>query len=242
MDLKLPAEVEEFRGEARAFIRSELPVDIARRQSEGWHATESDLRCWFSILNARGWSVPDWPREYGGPGWSPLQSYIFEDECAAADAPHLSWRAGSSLVGPVIYTFGSPEHKSRYLPKIRSGEELWCQGFSEPNAGSDLASLRTTAVRDGNQFIVTVPVSLLPSTGATPANYGFNIWPREAAVVTGNGQITDFAPNNALLSVNGLIAVPEPASWLMMLLGFGLIGGVIRFRRRESDAVIAQVA
>jgi hypothetical protein len=99
-----------------------------------------------------------------------------------------------------------------------------------------------TTLLTGNQFIVTVPVSLLPSTGATPANYGFNIWPREGAVVTGNSQITDFAPNNALLSVNGLIAVPEPASWLMMLLGFGLIGGVMRFRRRESDAVIAQVA
>ena len=154
MDLSIPAELEAFRKEARAFIRAQLPPEIARRQSEGWHPSESDLRRWFRILFEKGWSVPDWPKEYGGPGWSPLQSYIFEDECAAADAPHINWRAGPSLVGPVIYTFGTAAQKARYLPKIRSGEELWCQGFSEPNAGSDLASLRTTAVLDGDRFIV----------------------------------------------------------------------------------------
>ena len=87
----------------------------------------------------------------------------------------------------------------------------------------------------GNQFIVTVPTSLLPSTGASVANYGFNIWPRFGATVTGNSQISDFAPNNALLSVNGILpAVPEPSSWLMMLLGFGLVAGAMRFRRRET--------
>jgi hypothetical protein len=93
----------------------------------------------------------------------------------------------------------------------------------------------------GNQFIVSVPVSLLPSTGALAANYGFNIWPREGATVTGNSQITDFAPDNRLLSANGLVAVPEPASWLMMLLGFGLVGGAMRFGRDRTGA-IAQVA
>lgn len=155
MDLTIPVALEQFRSEARAFIRSALPADIARRQREGWHASESDLRRWFRILAQQGWSQPDWPKEYGGPGWQPLQSYIFEDECAAADAPHLTWRAGSSLVGPVIYTFGSEAQKRRYLPKILTGEELWCQGFSEPDAGSDLASLRTRAVRDGDQFIVS---------------------------------------------------------------------------------------
>lgn len=154
MNLAVPPELEEFRLGVREFIRSSLPRDIAQRQREGWHCSENDLRRWFRILDAKGWAVPDWPAEFGGPGWTPIQSYVFEDECAAADAPHNSWRAGSSLVGPVIYTFGSDVQKGRYLPRIRSGDEFWAQGFSEPNAGSDLASLRTMAVQRGEEFIV----------------------------------------------------------------------------------------
>ena len=100
-----------------------------------------------------------------------------------------------------------------------------------------------TVLMSGNQFIVSVPVSLLPSTGAAPANYGFNIWPRFGSTVTNNFQISDFAPNNSLLSVNGIIAgVPEPASWAMMLLGFGLIGGAMRFARRPSQIRPPQMA
>jgi hypothetical protein len=98
-----------------------------------------------------------------------------------------------------------------------------------------------TALLSGNQFIVSVPVSLLGSTGVTPENYGFNIWPRDGAV-SGVASISDFAPNNQLLSANGLVAVPEPASWLMMLLGFALIGGVMRVRRRRTGKAIAQIA
>jgi hypothetical protein len=96
-----------------------------------------------------------------------------------------------------------------------------------------------TALLSGNQFIVNVPVSLLPSTGASPADYGFNIWPRFGATVTGNGQISDFAPNNALLSANGVLPVPEPATWLMMLIGFGLIGSAMRIGRKAPMAQIA---
>jgi alkylation response protein AidB-like acyl-CoA dehydrogenase len=154
MDLTIPPELESFCVEVRAFIKSALPEDISQRQREGWHVSQSDLRRWFKILADKGWSQPDWPVAYGGTGWKPLQSYLFENECAAANAPHLSWRAGSSLVGPVIYTFATEAQKQRYLPKIRTGENLWCQGFSEPNAGSDLASLRTKAVRDGDYFVV----------------------------------------------------------------------------------------
>ena len=100
----------------------------------------------------------------------------------------------------------------------------------QKNGTATLGANSLTTLLSGNQFIVNVPVSLLPSTGATPANYGFNIWPRFGTTVTGNAQISDFAPNNALLSANGLLsAVPEPATWLSMLLGFGLIGGVMRF-------------
>jgi PEP-CTERM motif len=113
----------------------------------------------------------------------------------------------------------------------------------QKNGTATLGSNSLTTLLSGNQFIVSVPVSLLPSTGATPANYGFNIWPRAGSTVTGNSQITDFAPNNALLSAQGIVAaVPEPASWMMMLLGFGLIGGGMRFRRNRKSRSIAQLA
>jgi hypothetical protein len=111
----------------------------------------------------------------------------------------------------------------------------------QKNGTATLGGNSLTTLLSGNQFIVSVPVSLLPSTGATAANYGFNLWPREGATVTGNSQITDFAPDNALLSANGLLPVPEPATWLMMLLGFGLIGGVMRFRR-DPKVRIEQIA
>lgn len=154
MELEIPQELEAFRKDVGAFIRDALPAGMATRMKEGWHPSEHDTRGWMRILSEQGWSLPEWPPEYGGAGWSPLQSYIFEDACAEGDAPHVQWRAGYSLVGPVIANFGSPEQKQRYLPAIKTGAELWCQGFSEPDAGSDLASLRTTAVRDGDVFAV----------------------------------------------------------------------------------------
>lgn len=154
MNLNIPPEMEAFRLEMRDFINTALPAALAQREREGWQPSEQDLREWMNILSEKGWSQPDWPVEYGGAGWTPLQSYIFEDECAAANAPHISWRAGSSLVGPVLYTFGSEAQKSYYLPRIRVGKDIWCQGFSEPNAGSDLASLRTIATSDDDGFIV----------------------------------------------------------------------------------------
>jgi hypothetical protein len=109
----------------------------------------------------------------------------------------------------------------------------------QKNGTATLGANSLTVLLSGNQFIVDVPVSLLTSTGATPQNYGFNIWPRFGSTVTGNAQISDFAPDNALLSANGLLPVPEPASWLMMLLGFGLIGGAMRIGRRRPVAQIA---
>jgi opacity protein-like surface antigen len=113
----------------------------------------------------------------------------------------------------------------------------------QKNGTATVGNNALTVLIAGNQFIVSVPLSLLPSTGATAQNYGFNIWPRAGATVTGNSQISDFAPNNALLSVNGLLAaVPEPASWAMMLLGFGAIGAAMRFRRDRRSRPIAQLA
>jgi alkylation response protein AidB-like acyl-CoA dehydrogenase len=153
MDFLLSDATRGFREEVRGFLRERLSKDIARRHARGYHTPKDDLKRWQAILNQQGWSAPNWPREWGGPGWSPIQQFIFEDECALADAP-LPSPFGLKLVGPVIYTFGSHEQRRKYLPKILSGETFWCQGFSEPGAGSDLASLQTRAKADGDSFIV----------------------------------------------------------------------------------------
>lgn len=153
MDFSLSDAERAFRDDVRAFLRDNLPADIARRNARGYHPPKDDLKRWQAILHAKGWSAPAWPVEWGGPGWSPIQQFIFEDECALADAP-LPSPFGLKLVGPVIYTFGSDEQKRRYLPKILSGETFWCQGFSEPGAGSDLASLQTRADLEGDTFVV----------------------------------------------------------------------------------------
>jgi len=122
-------------------------------------------------------------------------------------------------------------------PNVRFNQVIVVQ----KNGTAMLGANTLTTLLSGNQFIVSIPVALLPSTGATPANYGFNIWPRFGATVTGNSQISDFAPNNRLLSANGLVAVPEPATWMLMLIGFGLVGGAMRYRRDRTRPV-AQVA
>jgi len=144
---------EAFREEVRAFIRDNLPAELAARNRLGYHPLRADTQAWTEILHQKGWSVPNWPKDYGGPGWTPLQRHIFEEECFLAGAPALSTQ-GPTLVGPVIYTFGTATQKERYLPGMCNGAEFWGQGFSEPNAGSDLVSLRTKAVRDGDHYIV----------------------------------------------------------------------------------------
>lgn len=154
MDLQLDPALENFRQEIRAFIDANLPDDMRTRSRVGVHPpSEEDRRWWQKVLNDKGWAAPAWPKEYGGPGWSPVERHIFEMECRLAGAPELRWQ-GLRLIGPVIYTFGTEEQKQRYLPPILSGEEQWAQGFSEPEAGSDLASLRTTAVLDGDEYVI----------------------------------------------------------------------------------------
>ncbi len=153
MDLSLSSAENSFREEVRCFLRDRLPKDIARRFARGYHVSKDDLKRWQAILHEKGWSAPHWPVEWGGPGWSPIQQFIFDDECASADAP-LPSPFGLRLVGPVLYTFASQELKLRYLPKILSGEEIWCQGFSEPGSGSDLASLQTKGERVGDTYVV----------------------------------------------------------------------------------------
>ncbi len=153
MDLRFTPEETAFRDEVRAFFRTALPPEIREKLVLGRHASRQDLVAWTRILNARGWSVPHWPVEYGGTGWSPVQQYIFQDEMQAAPAPQpLAF--GANMVGPVIYTFGTEEQKRRFLPRIANLDDWWCQGFSEPGSGSDLASLKTSAKRDGDHYVV----------------------------------------------------------------------------------------
>ncbi|TZG25177.1 acyl-CoA dehydrogenase family protein [Sphingomonas montanisoli] len=155
MDFRYTPEDEAFRQEVRAGLRAILPDDIRERQrlTTTMNSDTHDQRVWFSLLDDKGWSVPAWPTEYGGPGWSAIQKYIFEDEMYLASAPEFQW-TGTHMVGPVIYHFGDDAQKERFLPAIRRGDHIWCQGFSEPGSGSDLASLRTHAKLEGNKYVV----------------------------------------------------------------------------------------
>ena len=146
MDLTLSAEDLAFRDDVRRFLAANVPNAMRRAHNlTTSFLVDPELSIHFHrALHRRGWSVPQWPVEHGGTGWTPVQRYIFDVECGRANAPiHNS--SGSSFVGPVIVRFGTPEQKEKYLPRIRSGEDHWAQGYSEPGAGSDLASLRTRA-------------------------------------------------------------------------------------------------
>jgi pimeloyl-CoA dehydrogenase large subunit len=153
MDLRFTPEEIAFRDEVRAFFRSALPDSIRRKLVEGRKLTKDDTVNWQRILNAKGWAVPHWPAEWGGTGWSAVQQYIFQEEMQQTPAPPpLGF--GVNMVGPVIYTFGTEEQKRRYLPRIANLDDWWCQGFSEPGSGSDLASLKMSAKRDGDHYVV----------------------------------------------------------------------------------------
>jgi len=153
MNSQFTAEEIGFREEVREFLRSEYPSDLRDKVRDDIELERADLVRWQKILHARGWAGVNWPVEYGGTGWAPVQKYIFANECAFAYTPRIV-PFGLNMVGPVIYTFGSDEQKQRFLPDILASNVWWCQGYSEPNAGSDLASLRTSAVRDGDEYVV----------------------------------------------------------------------------------------
>lgn len=144
-----------FRAEVRAFLADQLPESIraATRRSAATFVGKDVALAWQAILHAKGWLAYNWPQAWGGTGWSPLQRFIFERECALADAPQLI-PMGLRYVGPVIYTFGSAEQKAQFLPRILSGEHYWAQGFSEPGSGSDLASLQCKAELHGEHYVV----------------------------------------------------------------------------------------
>jgi len=146
-------EIAAFRNEVREFCATKLPDAIRNKVQRGLVLSKEDQVLWQKVLHERGWFLGHWPVERGGAGWSVHQRYAFLDEATAAGAPRLS-PFGLNYVGPVLFTFGSEEQCERFLPGIRTSDTWWCQGYSEPNAGSDLAALSTRAVRDGNVYRV----------------------------------------------------------------------------------------
>ncbi len=172
MDLAMRAEDVAFRDEVRAFLDENLTEDLkAHARLTPGILADHDLRVeWLKRLHKRGWSAPSWPKEYGGPGWNVMQRFIFASECAAAGAP-ISSNMGLSMVGPTLMGHGRKDQKDHYLPRILSGEDWWCQGYSEPGSGSDLASLQTRAVADGDDYVING--TKLWTTGAHIANKMF---------------------------------------------------------------------
>jgi alkylation response protein AidB-like acyl-CoA dehydrogenase len=153
MNLDFSADDLAFRDEIRRFIEENYPAELRARQESGEELGREDFMSWHRILGRRGWSAPAWPKEYGGPGWNAIQRFIFAEELArAGTVPILPF--GINMVSPVIQTFGTPEQKQRFLPPTLAGDIWWCQGYSEPGAGSDLAGLSTRAVRDGDHYVV----------------------------------------------------------------------------------------
>ena len=153
MDLRFTPEENAFREEVRTFFKENLPDGIRKKAAEGIRYVKDDIVTWQRILNKKGWAVPHWPKEWGGTGWSPVQLYIFKEEMQQAPAPE-PLPFGTMMLAPVLLAFGREDQKQRFLPRIANLDDWWCQGFSEPGAGSDLASLKTSAKREGDHYII----------------------------------------------------------------------------------------
>jgi alkylation response protein AidB-like acyl-CoA dehydrogenase len=153
MDLNFTADENAFREEVRAFVHAKLPESIRHKVMNGLRLSRDDHVAWQRTLHAKGWGGPTWPKEFGGTGWTPVQQYIFEEESTGAGGPRLI-PFGLKMVAPVIMTFGNQSQQQRFLPRILAADDWWCQGYSEPGAGSDLASLKTRAELNGDRFIV----------------------------------------------------------------------------------------
>jgi alkylation response protein AidB-like acyl-CoA dehydrogenase len=154
MDLNYSPEEAAFRDEVRTWIRDALPADVRDKVLNYRELSKDDLLGWHRTLAKKGWVAPGWPKEWGGTDWTVVQRYIFEEECGAAGAPPIV-AFGVRMCAPVLLRFGTPEQKQRFLPRIYNGDDFWCQGYSEPGSGSDLASLKTRAVRDGDHYVVS---------------------------------------------------------------------------------------
>ena len=166
MDLNYSPEELAFRDQVRGWLRANLPADLRDKVAAYADLTKEDLLRWHRILAKQGWVAPSWPREWGGTDWDVVQRYIFEEECGYAGAPPLM-PFGLTMCAPVLLRFGTPAQQQRFLPRIHDGEDFWCQGYSEPGSGSDLASLKTRAVREGGHYVVNGQ-----KTWTTLAHYG----------------------------------------------------------------------
>lgn len=153
MDMSYTPEQIAFREEVRTWIREAMPPEIKKKAENFQSFDPPETMVWHKVLAKKGWVAPNWPEEHGGTGWDVAQRSIFGEECASANAPSLS-PFGIAMVGPLIIQFGTDEQKQRFLPRIYSGEDVWCQGYSEPNAGSDLASLQMRAELDGDHYVL----------------------------------------------------------------------------------------
>ena len=153
MDMTYTPEEQAFRDDVRAWLAAELSPTLVAKVKGAKRLTKQDYLEWHALLRSRGWLAWHWPSEHGGAGWTPVQKHIFEEESVAAGAPRVV-PFGTNMLGPVLIAFGSDAQKAHYLPRILADEDWWAQGYSEPGAGSDLASLKTTAVRDGDHYVV----------------------------------------------------------------------------------------
>jgi alkylation response protein AidB-like acyl-CoA dehydrogenase len=153
MDLNYSQEELSFRDEVRAWLEANLPQDLRQKMADYAHLSKEDLVRWHKILAKKGWVAPSWPKEWGGTGWNVVQRYIFEEELGYAGSPPLI-PFGLTMCAAVLLQFGSEAQKKRFLPRIYNCDDFWCQGYSEPGSGSDLASLKTKAVRDADHYVV----------------------------------------------------------------------------------------
>jgi alkylation response protein AidB-like acyl-CoA dehydrogenase len=153
MDLNYSAEELSFRDDVRGWLQKNLPADLREKVGNYEHLSKEDLLRWHRILAKQGWVAPAWPKEWGGTGWNVVQRYIFEEELGYAGAPPII-PFGVTMCAAVLLRFGSEAQKKRFLPRIYNGDDFWCQGYSEPGSGSDLASLKTKAVRQGDHYVV----------------------------------------------------------------------------------------
>ena len=157
MDLNFTPEEEAFRAQVQGFLKDKLPARLADVVKAGQRLSKADQQEWHDLLNTRGWLANHWPEQYGGPGWSAVQKFIFDHECALAGGPRIV-PFGVNMLGPVLIKYASEAQKQYWLPRILNGADWWCQGYSEPGSGSDLASVKTTAVRgmdaQGEHYIV----------------------------------------------------------------------------------------
>jgi len=142
-----------FRDEVRAFLNESLDESLAEKVALDLPLSKAEYENWHALLHAKGWLATNWPKQFGGAEWGVVQRHIFEEECAMANAPRIV-PFGLAMLGPVLHKFGSAEQQAYWLPRILNGDDWWCQGYSEPGAGSDLASLKTQAVRDGDHYVV----------------------------------------------------------------------------------------